>query len=116
MRLGVGRTQNVVAKGPNPGGIPRARRAVGFDDAIALLLQPLGERPANQLLVVHDEDRRGLHSAGILVRSFGVGLRDQVGHRRRLVAFLGYGCDHRREQPLALIFLCLVSRRSSESS
>ena len=38
-----------------------SRRRLGFDDAVALCRQPLGQRPANQLLVVDDQNRGDGH-------------------------------------------------------
>ena len=46
--------------------LERRRGGVGLDDAIAFLREPLGQRPANQLLVVDDENRRRLHGMGLV--------------------------------------------------
>ena len=40
------------------------RRGFGFQDSIALILEPTRERPANQRLIIHDQhsQRRGFNS------------------------------------------------------
>jgi hypothetical protein len=48
--------------------LQRRPRAVGFDHPIAVLREALGQRPADQRLVVDDEDGRRLHVGRILVR------------------------------------------------
>jgi len=42
-------------------GLVRRAAAVGLEHAVALLLEPLAQRPADQRLIVHDQDRRRQH-------------------------------------------------------
>ncbi len=46
-----------------------AGRRLGFDYAVPFRSEPLGERPANQLLVVNDEDGGRLHDVLVYARA-----------------------------------------------
>ncbi len=61
----------LVAAGERLGG------GLRFDNPIALVREAAGQRPANQLLVVHDEDGRGLHEGWLSIR----GGRTPPAHR-----------------------------------
>ena len=49
--------------------LDRRPRRVGLDDAIAFARETVVQRPANQLLVVHDEHRRRQHGMGSSIRA-----------------------------------------------
>jgi hypothetical protein len=80
----------------------RLGRSAGFDNVVAFGLQAVAERPANQLLVVDDEDRGSVHGSPDIVaqvadRQFEC-LRRRAGRAKLLRSSSQCASDERRQR------------------